>query len=98
MTRERLRSENGKVVRDTLNAAVEIADRIHKLEDELVVMLKEIDVKHFYVRSGQKSLRGFCNDVLSFTRTQSQRIVTRVRRSEPTVNIGKKTDQVHNLN
>lgn len=93
MARERLRSENSSYVRNSLNAAVEMADGIHKLEKELVIMLKEIDLKHLYVRSGQKSLRGFCSKVLNFSETQSQRIVTLVRRSEPTPDIGHKGEQ-----
>jgi len=92
MTREKLRFENQRTVRNSLNFAIEKADDIHRIEQELVLLLKEIDLKRFYVSSGQKSLRGFCNRILNFSETQSQRIVTLVRRSEPTPNIGKKAD------
>lgn len=88
MTRERLSHLHAKYVRDSLNAAVEKGDLIHQLENELVVMLKEIDSNRLYVRAGFKSLRGFCLQSLRFSKTQSQRIVTRVRRYEPTSNIG----------
>ncbi len=90
MTMEKLKSQNSKIVRDSLNAAIDKADSIHQLENDLIDILKSIDIKRFYVRSGQKSLRGFCNHVLKFSATQSQRIVTLVRRSEPTPNIGNK--------
>jgi hypothetical protein len=88
MTKERLRNFHPRLVRCALNEAIEKADEIHILEKELVLILKEIDTKRFYARAGQKSLRGFCNKVLQFSETQSQRLTTIVRRSEPTPNIG----------
>lgn len=59
----------------------------HRLENELIEKLIEIDRHKFYVRVGYNSLMGFCNFALKFSRTQSQRIATRVRRSVPTVNL-----------
>lgn len=78
--RHALFKQEPKIVRDTLNKAVEKSDRIHDFERDLIILLKEIDQNRFYVRYGYKSLRGFCNFGLKFTRTQAQRIVTEVRR------------------
>jgi hypothetical protein len=94
MTKERLREYQPGLVRKSLNAAIDKADEIHKLEKELVSMLEEIDSKRLYTRAGQKSLRGFCNKVLQFSETQSQRLAIMVRRYEPTPNIGKKREGV----
>lgn len=69
-----------KFVRDTLNETVEKSDQIHAFERELINMLKEIDQNRLFARYGYKSLRGFVNFGLKFSRTQSQRIVTEVRR------------------
>ncbi|AZZ36428.1 hypothetical protein CIK05_06360 [Bdellovibrio sp. qaytius] len=79
--RHTLFKQDPKLVRDTLNEAVEKADKIHDRERELILLLKEIDKNRFYVRYGFNSLKGFCNFGLKFSRTQSQRIVTEVRRS-----------------
>ena len=83
---------SGKIVRDSLLEVVALADDIFIKEEALVKALKNIDEQRFYVRFGYKSLMGFCNHGLKFSRTQSQRIATKVRRHEPTVNIGKKDD------
>ena len=90
MTKEKLKSENWKTVQDRINAAVAKADEVHSAENQLISMLSEIDQKRFYIRSGYKSLRGFCIYVLRFTEVQSQRLVCAVRRSEPTPKIGTK--------
>lgn len=84
MTRPRHFKTDSKYVRDSLLRAVESADLIHENEKKLIDLLCEIDQQRFYVRFGYKSLMGFCNSGLKFTKTQSQRIVTIVRRSEPT--------------
>jgi hypothetical protein len=68
--------------------ASETAEKIHALEDDLIKILHEMDQKRIYVRFGHKSLRGYCVNGLGFSRTQSQRIVTRIRRLETTVKIG----------
>jgi hypothetical protein len=94
VTIEKLKYQNSAFVRNSLNSAIDKADQIHYLESELVPLLKDIDEKRLYTRSGQKSLRGFCNGVLRFSKTQSQRIATLVRRYEPTANIGKKRDGI----
>lgn len=90
---------NSNLVRDSLTRAVEISDRIQESEKILVDMLYEIDKQKFYVRFGYKSLMGFCNHGLRLTKTQSQRVVTNVRRhipniqrNEPTSNIGTEKD------
>lgn len=82
MTNTTLWTVHPKIVRDTLNSATDQALEIHRLEGELICLLKEIDKRRFYVRYGFYSLRGFCNKGLKFTRTQSQRLVTQVRRSK----------------
>lgn len=76
-----------KVVRDALNEAIEKSDQVHSLERDLIILLKEIDERRFYVRYGYKSLSGFCNHGMRFSRTQTYRIVAEVRRSQTTVNI-----------
>ncbi len=96
MTKHKLFKLNPKLVRDTLNKAVEVADSIHKQELELVRLLGEIDQNRFFIRYGYKSLMGFCNHGLNFTETQSQRIVTRVRRSDPIPKIGKDGENAKN--
>jgi hypothetical protein len=69
--------------RNALNLTVEMADEIHRLEKNLIEKLYEIDRNRFYVWFGYNSLMGFCNLGLRFSKTQSQRIVTQVRRFEP---------------
>ncbi|MGZ3727316.1 MAG: hypothetical protein ACXWQQ_16060 [Pseudobdellovibrio sp.] len=93
MTRETLWGINGRLVRDKLNLAVEVADELHKAENDLVRILLEIDRNKFYIRVGFKSLSGFCHHALHLSETQAQRIVTRVRRYEPTPNLGKHAEE-----
>lgn len=78
---------NQKYIRDRLNLAVDIADEIHAKERELIRVLHEIDQERFYIRYGLKSLSGFCLTGLKFSKTQTQRIVTQVRRYIPTSKI-----------
>jgi hypothetical protein len=85
MGRHKLFFQDAKMVRDHLNAAAELAEELHEKERTLVKMLQNIDRKKFYVRYGY-SLMGFCHLGLKFSKTQAQRIATRVRRSEPTAN------------
>ena len=66
--------------RDSLNRAVEVADKMQEYEKLLIEMLYEIDRNRYYVLYGFNSLMGFCNRALNLSRTQSQRIVTSVRR------------------
>ena len=87
MGRHKLFYQDAKVVRDHLNTVIEIASAIHKKESSLIKLLCYIDQKRFYVRYGFKSLTGFCCFGLMFSKTQTQRIVTQVRRYEPRVNI-----------
>lgn len=84
MTRQRNFTIHPKIIRDSLLQATEIADQIHKIELDLIKMLFQIDQQRFYVRFGFKSLMGFCQHGLKFSKTQSQRIVTCVRRYSPT--------------
>ncbi len=62
----------------------DLADELQILEQDLVELLYTIDQSRTYVALGHKSLLGFCMNRLRFSRTQSQRIVTLVRRYEPT--------------
>lgn len=66
--------------RDSLNLAVDVADKMQEYETMLIEMLYEIDLNRYYVLYGFNSLMGFCNRALNLSRTQSQRIVTNVRR------------------
>ena len=71
-------------IRDLLNETRDLSDLIHEKESELVAKLYRIDRQRLFVLYGFKSLTGFCLKHLRFSRTQTQRIVTRVRRFEPT--------------
>lgn len=63
------------------------ADELLATEQELIRLLYDIDQTREYVYLGYNSLMGYCVHALHLTRTQSQRLVTQVRRSEPTSNI-----------
>ena len=93
MTYEKLRGISPKYIRSKINEAVELSEDIHKVEDKLVRVLFEIDSAQFYIRVGFKSLTGFCVHALNLTETQTQRVVTRVRRYEPIPNIGKRQEE-----
>lgn len=88
MTRRKKFNAPTSHVRNSLNLAVDLADRIHQEESRLILLLKEIDEHKYYVRFGYNSLMGFCKNGLRFTKIQSQRIATQVRRSEPMANLG----------
>lgn len=77
---------NGKLVRDALLDAEKLADILHQNEKDFIKKLKVIDNNRYYVRFGFNSLMGFLNNGLNFSRTQSQRIVTQVRRYDPKLN------------
>lgn len=62
MSRHRLYNFEPKYVRDKLKKSFLIAEQIHKLENELVIALSEIDRNRFFVRLGFRSLRGYCRD------------------------------------
>ena len=83
MGHHKLFYKNPKVVRDSLNEATDLADAILANERELIKKLVPIDRQRYYVRYGYRSLSGFCRDGLKLSKTQTQRIVTQVRRSEP---------------
>lgn len=76
-----------KLVRDSLNGTIDLADQIHLLEQSLIARLYRIDQERFYIRYGYRSLTSFCLKDLKFSKTQTQRIVTQVRRHIPTSNI-----------
>lgn len=89
MTKEKRYLISLNEVRDCLNQAIKMADQILEDETALVRILYQIDQQRFYVRYGYKSLMGFCQLGLRFSKTQSQRLVTVVRRYEPAAKIGK---------
>ena len=64
---------------------VDLSDKILENEKVLVEMLYEIDLQKFYVLFGYKSLMGFCIQGFRLTKTQSQRVVTNVRRHIPNI-------------
>lgn len=68
MSRTKLYSINAKVVRDKLNEAIELADKIIEHEKCLVIVLSYIDKNRFFVRYGFKSLSGFCTKALGSDR------------------------------
>jgi len=86
MSRHKLFYQDPKVIRNQLNAAIELSIQIHQQEKALIQMLCEIDQRRFYVRYGYNSLMGFCQFGLKFSKMQAQSLVTKVRRSEPIVN------------
>lgn len=88
MTKPKFFYDDIKNVRDRLWDAIDLADELAEREQELIRRLVAIDQNKFYVRLGYKSLMGFCTFGLGFSKIQSQRIVTQVRRLEPTANIG----------
>lgn len=93
MSRHKLFYKDSKTVRDCLNQAIDLAQTIHEREEVLVEQLYRIDRERFFVRYGYKSLTGFCRGACGFSKTQAQRIVTRVRRFVPTDNIVDKSDR-----
>ena len=82
MTRSQLFKIHPKEVRDTVDLAVEMSDQLLENERKLILQLTHIDSDRLYLRYGFRSLRPFCEKTLRFTRTQAQRIVTEVRRSQ----------------
>ncbi len=86
MGNHRLFYHNPKVIRNALNEATDLAALIQEAERALIAKLYDIDQQKFYVRYGFNSLSGFCKGALKFTKTQTQRLVTQVRRYEPTAN------------
>lgn len=97
MSKPKLFYHDAKMIRDHLNKAIDIASQIHENESSLVKLLYHIDQKSFYVRYGFNSLTGFCRFGLRFSKTQTQRIVTQVRRHDPTANFREK-DYLFELN
>lgn len=91
MTRHLLYKHHPKYVRDTLNSAVEKSDKLLAKEKELISLLIQIDQSRLYLRYEFRSLRPFCVKALKFSRTQAQRIVTEVRRTQTTFDSGKKS-------
>lgn len=79
---------NHRVPRNHLNEVIDLATSIQEQEAILIKKLVLIDNEKYYVWAGYNSLSGFCKFSLRFSKTQSQRLVTQVRRTEPTVNFG----------
>lgn len=90
MTRHKLINYEAKIVRDELNETADLADHIHEQEVILIKKLYSLHQRRFYTRYGYNSLTGYCRFGLKFSKTQTQRIVTQVRRYEPTDNFGTK--------
>src|SRR3970040_697081 len=82
MTRPLFYRADPKQVRDFHHRIFATADRVLLAERELVPLLYEVDRVRGYAKIGYKSLMGYCNHALRFSKTQSQRIVTSVRRYE----------------
>ena len=88
MTHRIVFEDDHKLVRNILRDVLLRAKQLHRFERELIQLLIAIDQNRVYRSFGHKSLRGFCEHGLGFTKVQSQRIVTIVRRAEPIVDIG----------
>jgi hypothetical protein len=87
MSRKKYSREIRKLILNRVELAIQKADQIQDEENRLVQILFEIDQDRHYVYCGYKSLMGFCNHALRFTKTQSQRLTTLARRYEPTAYI-----------
>lgn len=90
MSRRKLRFAEPRDIRSAYKRTKAITSAIKKLELDLVSELADIDKRRYYVRLGIKSLRGYCYKFLRFTRPQSQRLATLVRRhqmSQPEMDI-----------
>ena len=94
MTQRKHFKISSQVIRNELDRSIDLADQLHTFEKNLIQSLSIIDQERYYVRYGYKSLMGFCNHALYFSKTQSQRLVTQVRRYEPTENIQRKTADI----
>ena len=92
MTKPKFFYFNQNLIRDELNSITDLADHILDLEKKLIQRLVCIDQNKFYVHYGYNLLSGFCRFGLLFSKTQTQRLVTQVRRIEPTDNFGKNSD------
>jgi hypothetical protein len=83
MGKRKLFYYDAKLVRTRLSDAIELAQQVHERESQLIRQLYLIDRRRFFVARGHKSLSAFCLMDLGFTKTQTQRLVTQVRRFEP---------------
>ncbi len=88
MTKRKNWDVHPKIIRKLNQEAIYWADNILAAEEELIPVLQEMDRRRYYVRFGYKSLRGYCTKALLLSEIQSQRIVTRVRRTIPSPKIG----------
>ncbi len=68
------------LLREELRKIRVAAAKHHRAEKNLVRHLYLADVNRLYVWLGYKSLTGYCVHALQISRTQTQRLVTRVRR------------------
>lgn len=89
MTYAKFKNSTYRIIKDHLENAIELSDHMHSTEADLITKLRSIDKNRYYVAGGFKSLKGFCMHSLRFGETQAQRIVTQVRRAEPTPKIQK---------
>ena len=90
MTRHRFYGIPYSSLREKLWIAVNEADDMRARESRLIRALYDIDEKRMYVLFGYKSLMGFCHKGLKFSKTQSQRLVTLVRRYQ----FGNETEKI----
>lgn len=91
MTKRRNWNVPTKIIRNLNQEAIYWAANILAAEVKLIPVLQEMDRNRYYVRFGYKSLRGYCTKALLLSESQSQRIVTQVRRTIPSSKIGTET-------
>ncbi len=73
----------------------ETSDQIIFTEAKLIELLFQLDQKRGYVWIGYNSMLGYCKGTLHLPKTQSQRLVTQVRRFEPRSNFCNMTTRAH---
>lgn len=75
-------AQDKRPFRELLHQAIGVSEQMLVLETQLIEILKKIDQRNWYKWYGFKTLTKFCTFALKLSRTQAQRIVTRVRRLE----------------
>lgn len=87
MSRKTFHGYDPGLLRELLKDVSGAAQMYREAEENLVKKLYFADHNRLYLWLGYKSLSGYCVQALKLGRTQTQRLITLVRRIEPTVNL-----------